>query len=121
MEDNKYQRGKIYKLVCNETGLVYYGSTCEERLCTRLAHHKGDYKYHEKNPNGRKHYVSSFDIIKNNNYEIILVENVLCNNKDELFQRERFYIENNDCVNKNTPGRTKEEILELNKIYKINN
>jgi len=26
MSDNKYQRGKIYRLVCNTTGLQYYGS-----------------------------------------------------------------------------------------------
>lgn len=26
---NKYENGKIYRLVCNITGLNYYGSTCQ--------------------------------------------------------------------------------------------
>jgi len=107
MSDNKYQRGKIYRIVCNTTGLQYYGSTIENKLCTRLAHHKAEYK---RNVNKKtNHYVSSFKILENNNYEMILVENFVCNSKDELHQRERFYIENNECVNKQIPIRTKEE------------
>ena len=31
-----YKDGKIYKIVCNNTGLTYYGSTCEKRLSRRL-------------------------------------------------------------------------------------
>jgi len=115
MSDNKYQRGKIYRIVCNTTGLQYYGSTIENKLCTRLAHHKAEYK---RNVNKKtNHYVSSFKILENNNYEMILVENFVCNSKDELHQRERFYIENNECVNRCIPLRTKEEIPELVKIY----
>lgn len=36
---NKYSRGKIYRLVCNKTGKVYYGSTIDT-LIDRLAKHK---------------------------------------------------------------------------------
>ena len=32
-----YSKGKIYKIVCNVTGLVYVGSTCEPTLARRLA------------------------------------------------------------------------------------
>ena len=39
--ENKYQRGKIYKLVVDD---VYYGSTTETRLCRRLAKHRSNYK-----------------------------------------------------------------------------
>ena len=35
--------GKIYKLICNVTGLVYYGSTTES-LKQRLSEHKNKYK-----------------------------------------------------------------------------
>ena len=34
--ENKYQRGKIYKLISNQTNLVYYGSTIENTLTNRL-------------------------------------------------------------------------------------
>ena len=33
----------------------------------------------------------------------------------KINQRERFYIENNECVNKYIPGRTKKEWTEVNK------
>jgi len=59
--------------------------------------------------NGQGCNITSYEILKNNNYQILLVENYPCNNIDELRKQERFYIENNDCVNKNIPGRTKQE------------
>ena len=34
--ENKYQRGKIYKIVSNQTEFVYYGSTVEPYLTNRL-------------------------------------------------------------------------------------
>ena len=39
-----YSKGKIYKIVCNNTGLIYIGSTCEPTLARRLAKHVGNYK-----------------------------------------------------------------------------
>ena len=109
MNDNKYQNGKIYRLICNTTRLEYYGSTCQKRLCSRLAHHKAGYK---KYLNGKSGFITSYKIFENDNYEIILVEFFPCNSKDELHQRERFYIENNDCVNKVIPTRTHKEYME---------
>jgi fibrillarin-like rRNA methylase len=53
--------------------------------------------------------MTSFKILENDNYEIVLVEILETETKQELHQRERFYIENNDCVNKNIPTRTKKE------------
>jgi hypothetical protein len=41
--ENRYRNGKIYKIVCNITGLTYYGSTCEPTLARRLAKHRGCY------------------------------------------------------------------------------
>jgi hypothetical protein len=107
-----YQLGKIYKIVCNVTGKVYYGSTCEPTLARRLAKHVGEYCCYKK---GTKHYVSSYSILENDNYCIVLVEKYPCNDKMELLQRERFYIENNECVNKYIPNRTKKEYYEDNK------
>ena len=120
-----YSKGKIYKIVCNTTGLIYVGSTIQ-KLCERLRGHRTDYKSYLK---GKQHYTTSFDIIKNNNYEIILIENCPCNSKEELLREERKYIESIGCVNKVIPTRTKkehyqdnkEQILDRNKEYHENN
>jgi len=113
MSDNKYQRGKIYRIVCNTTGLQYYGSTIEKYLCKRLSKHKYEFKQYFNNE--RSHFYTSFKILENDNYEIVLVENYPCASKDELHQRERFYIERNECVNKCVPLRTKHEYYNDNK------
>ena len=44
MTDNKYRRGKIYKIISYQTDAVYYGSTIEENLTNRLAGHRRKYK-----------------------------------------------------------------------------
>lgn len=108
---NKFLNAKIYKIVCNTTGLQYIGSTCEE-LSRRLTFHKADYKrYINKTHN----YITSFKIIENNNYEIILIENYPCNCKEELFLKEGFHIKNNECVNRVISGRSKKEYIKDNK------
>ena len=108
----KYDNGKIYKLVCNETGLVYIGSTIQP-LYKRKHQHKNHYESYE---NGKfPHYLSSYEILKHNNYDIILIENFPCTTKEELHSRERYWIENTDCVNKCIPTRTQKEYQEVNK------
>tara|TARA_R100000951_G_scaffold107970_3_gene103833 strand:+ start:581 stop:1084 length:504 start_codon:yes stop_codon:yes gene_type:complete len=108
-----YQNAKIYKIVCNNTGKQYIGSTTTNYLCNRLAQHRRDYI---KGVN-----ITSKEIIEGGNYSMVLVENCPCNSKDELHKRERHYIETLECVNKFIPGRTAEELYNLNKIYKKNN
>ena len=109
-----YSNGKIYKIVCDTTNKVYIGSTTLS-LCQRLAQHKRDYNLYKK---GNKRFSSSFDLIENENYKIVLIEKVKCNCREELLQRERFYIENTDCVNQSIPIRGKEEKRELDRIVK---
>ena len=111
--DNKefYKTGKIYKIICNKTGLIYIGSTCKQ-LSQRLANHRSNYKQYLKN---NKNYVTSYKVIENGDCSIILLENYPCNNKEELNARERFYIESINCVNKNIPTRTLKEYYENNK------
>jgi len=65
--------------------------------------------------NGKGNYVTSFEITKFDDCEIIWVENWPCNNKHELLARERHWIENNECVNKIIPTRTRKEYREMNK------
>jgi len=95
---NKYQRGKIYKIISNQTDLVYYGSTIEEVLTNRLSGHRQQYKSWL---NGKHDYVTSFEIVKYQDCKIILVESYPCKTVYELTAREQYYIDNNTCVNKN--------------------
>lgn len=106
MEDNRYKRGKIYKIVCNTTGLQYIGSTCEPTLARRLVMHRASYNNYLK---GKGTNTTSFEILKNNNYSIILVEDCPCERKEQLLQRERYLIENTECVNKYRPITSAEE------------
>ena len=110
-----YQNGKIYRIVCNITGKQYIGSTAEPTLARRLSKHVGYYKYHLK---GKGNNMTSFKILENNDYAIILIENYPCNNKDELHKRERYFIESMDCVNIIIPFREKNETDKLK--YKNN-
>jgi len=90
-----YQDAKIYKLV--GYGKTYYGSTTQA-LCQRKQGHK------------RNKDCKSIEIFNlGDNVDIVLVENYACENKEELHQRERYYIENNECINKVIPLRTRKE------------
>ena len=123
--DNKYSRGKIYKIVCDTTGLVYIGSTIE-KLSNRLSKHRADYKRYL---NKKRDIITSFKVLENNNYKIILIENFPCNSKEELHREERKYIDTIECVNKVIPTRTRHEhytdnydkLKEYQKKYKLEN
>jgi hypothetical protein len=106
-----YQKGKIYKVVSNTVEGTYYGSTADE-LWSRFGKHKKDYNQWKK---GKYPYVTSFKLIEAGDAEIILVEKYPCNDKIELKARERWYIENNECVNKCVPNRTVKEYYQDNK------
>ena len=104
--------GLIYKL--SGGGLDYYGST-EQTLNKRLNQHKSKYK---KYLEGKTNYLTSFDIIDKNDYNIELVEEV--EDLAILTQRERYYIENFDCVNKCLPYATEEETKQKRRGYAKN-
>ena len=100
---------RIYKL--NSTnGLVYYGSTTQKHLSNRLSCHK------TKAKNNSDQYTSHLLFADGAEVVITLVENVEnCKDKYELQARERWHIQNNQCVNKNVPNRTQQEWAEANK------
>jgi calcineurin-like phosphoesterase family protein len=75
-------------------------------LCQRLSTHRSNYRNYLK---GIYNNVTSFEIIKHDDYEIILIEDYPCNSKEELNRRERYFIESIVCVNKHHPGRTQKE------------
>jgi hypothetical protein len=86
-------------------------------LSRRKAHHKCNYEGY-KNKRGKYTYTSYFECFENGcDPEIILVENYPCSNKDELYARQRYYIENNECVNKGIPILSKDERKQKEKEY----
>jgi hypothetical protein len=89
---NKYQNDKIYKIVCNTTNLTFYGSTTEPNINRKLAGHKANSKKANKND-------ISYKVLENDNYKIELIEAYVCNSKEELLNREQYYIKNNECIN----------------------
>ena len=98
----------VYKITDGE--LVYYGSTTSS-LKQRLCSHKcpnNDCETRQMNKD---------------NMTIELIEEV--EDKEQLKWRERYYIENNECVNKHRPIQTKEEYkineLKVKKIYYAKN
>lgn len=106
-EDDRYSRGKIYKLVSDVTDQIYIGSCCVP-LRKRLCIHKGKFNK-----------TKSKELFKlGGKVEIILIEEFPCKSKMELERRERFHIENNDCVNRVLPARTKTELQEYQKKYR---
>jgi hypothetical protein len=104
-----YSKSKIYRIVCNETGKTYYGSTTRT-LAQRRATHVSSFKT-------KKQECSSSVIFEKGNYDIVLCEEYPCETKEQLHMRERWYIENNECVNKVNPIRTNDEKLEYQQKY----
>ena len=101
-----YTQGKIYLIWSPSTTDVYIGSTCQS-LNKRFAKHKCD-------------KIPSKSITDIGNAEIELIEAYPCNSKQELEQRERWYIENALwCINRRIPNRNKQEYHILNRDYII--
>ena len=109
-----YQNSKIYRLVSLETNEIYIGSTVRS-LSIRKSSHISSYKAWLLNKNSP--VCHSYKLIEKGDIDIFLIENYPCNNKEELHARERFHIENNDCINIRLPIKTKEEIAEYKKKY----
>jgi hypothetical protein len=115
-----YLLGKIYKIQCNVTGLCYVGSTCEKSLARRLALHVSNYKSWL---NDAPKYMSSYKILENDDYFIVLLEKFPCDSKDELHMRERFWTNQLDTVNLNKSQGLYNELghQEYHKQYKTIN
>ena len=93
---------EIYKITSlNNPDLVYYGHTCQT-LAQRFSSHKAPH-----NPTKSKQIIEKGDAI------ILLVEEFSCESEDQARAREAFYVLNNQCVNKNVPGRTQKESVKV--------
>lgn len=91
--------GFIYKITCNITNECYYGSS-KIKSNLRLNSHKS-----------KSNQSISKQIIDRGNYTFIILENDI--EDDKLIEREYYYINGFDCINKNKPC-----IKEDNKLYR---
>lgn len=113
-----YQQARIYQIWSIETEKIYIGSTCSP-LRVRLAQHVYDYK---RFLNGMSPFISSFEILKEEHYDIELVENFPCNSKEELHARENHWIREFKEIAVNRKGaKTGMTQQEIQKEYREKN
>ena len=119
---NKYNASKIYKITSEHIDKIYIGSTAEKYLSQRKAVHASLYKRWKED---KKQYCSSYELYKLGDVKYELLELYNCNNKKELLERERYFMELNNglLINKNRAGISEEEKknqkVECNKKYYI--
>ena len=112
-----YSNSKIYRIIDNTNGQQYFGST-KVGLSQRMAQHNYSFKRWKC---GKTNYTSSYKILENGDYNIILVEEFPCENKEQLRRRERFHIESNLCVNIRKPLQTCAELHQYHQQYRAEN
>jgi hypothetical protein len=103
VSENKFHNGKIYKIVSGNSDLFYIGSTCSSL--------KRRFGVHLKAFQTKKCYVSSYEVIKNGEPKIELIESIKCETAEELRRREGELIKMNKdrLVNIRIAGRTRSE------------
>ena len=105
---NKYKNGKIYKIVSQNTDMIYIGSTISLKLKTRMKLHKYAFKTDRK--------IESRVMFLWDDAEIKLIENYPCESKTELTKREQYYMDlfPDYIVNKRRAYR---DLNEYDRIY----
>lgn len=106
---NKYQTGKIYKIINDINDDVYVGSTYD-KLCKRMEKHRSHrFTY------GHRMLYSLMNELGVDKFRIVLIEDFPCENKEQLRMREAFYIREIGTLNKVVEDRTRQEYKEQNK------
>ena len=113
VKTKKYQNGKIYQIVDNAFQMCYIGSTIDT-LNNRFCSHKSRYYRYKLGLVNFTSVYKIFDECGIDNCKIIHMEHYPCQTREELSAREGYYIKNNDCVNKNIAGRTRQEYKQDN-------
>ena len=110
-----YSKNKIYKIYSYLGDKIYIGSTVYEFVSQRMVKHRDSYKQWKKN---NEKYMRSFVLFEEYGIEncyIELIEAKPCLDINEQARLEGCYIRTLECVNKNIPGRTRQEYEKDNK------
>ncbi len=110
-----YNNGKIYAIVSKQNNLCYVGHTVEP-LKIRLGKHLTDFKGYMGELKAHRNYRGSFDILIQDDYEIILLQDYPCCSKKDLERQEAKWIFKMSAVyeitNKNLPAKLGYDDLE---------
>lgn len=90
--------GYIYCITDNTNGNIYFGSTIEKYVSNRIAGHKRGFKDYKRGKS-YKGYCNSYKILENNDYSYHTIEKVYFDDKYELRNREKYFIQKYYCVN----------------------
>jgi hypothetical protein len=104
------KQGLIYEIVCNVTSERYIGSTFEPTVARRITVHRW-----------KKNECCSKQIIDRGNYTYGLLETIFVNSRDELRMCERKWYDQLDCINKQRPYCSLDELKEYKKEYREQN
>ena len=112
-KENKYNRGKIYRIHDIAYTKFYYGSTVQQ-LSVRMGQHRSHYRMYQGGLLPYTTVYAIFDEFGVDNCKVELVENYPCHSREELEKQEGYHIQLNCCVNKITNGRTQKEYKRVN-------
>ena len=98
--------GFVYMIKCNITNECYIGSSVQKNKNDRLKCHKT-----------KSNQCSSKQIIDRNNYEFIILEDILDIDKKKLNIIEQKYMNKYDCINKQRAYISEEQRKENQKKY----
>jgi hypothetical protein len=120
----KSVHGYIYRISSASTDKVYVGST-QRSIISRFNQHKYKYKFWQQSGSS---FMSSFEVVKFDDAQVELVEEIICDDVKELFRREGQVIQETvNCVNRYIPGtnykdyyrRNAAKIIEAARQYQL--
>ena len=116
-----YSQGKIYRIIAipDANHPCYVGSTTKYYLSQRFSKHKSTFKIWKKDHSriGKSMSYELFEKFGVDNCKIVLLETVNVSNIEQLRQREQYYIETLNCVNKCAAYLTEEQKMMWRKQY----
>jgi hypothetical protein len=110
-----YQIYKIEPMKNCADGDIFIGHTSLRSLYRAMSKQRNDYDSWKNGTRNNNTCYQIFDKYGINKCKIILLENIQCESKDQLYKRVVHYIETLKCVNKSKPGtgKTPEERLKI--------
>ena len=114
--DNKYNDGKIYRIIDSGHNDMYIGSTVKS-LSSRLNAHRASYRSYKQGKCLRCCSSSVLFDKYGDDLKIELIENYSCETEEELKRREGYHIKAERCINKYLAGRSDAEYYIDNKEH----